>query len=121
MFGETLLIRVTQIADLASRILAGLVVVSALCCGVNNTLLSDAGDRAHLIEGELRNLSVINDNISHRNATLASKIQAMRTDERVVEQLAREELGMIRTDETIFLFPPEFENQFASAELHSSH
>ena len=116
-----LLSRVAQIADAASRLLAGVVIVSALCCGVNNTLLSDAGDRAHLIEGELRNLSVINDNIAHRNTALSSKIEAMRTDERVVEQLAREELGMIRADETIFLFPPEFQNQFASADLIPSH
>ncbi len=37
------------------------------------------------------------------NARLASEIAALRSDPRAVERLAREQLGLARPDETVFL------------------
>lgn len=108
---------VSSIASVFSKLL-GFVLISAACASfIGNVFFSDAGSRSALIDGELRNLRVINENIEQRNYLMAERVHAMRTDDRVLEELAREELGMIRSGETIFLFPPEFDNQFADASL----
>ena len=78
-------------------------------------LTTSTADRRHNIEMEVQHLKRLNTDLAGKNGRLTQRIQALRTDERVIEQIAREELGMIRTDETIFLFPPEFDKQFASS------
>ncbi len=41
------------------------------------------------------------------NQRLAAEISALRADPRSIEKIAREELGLSRPDETIFLIAPE--------------
>jgi cell division protein FtsB len=41
------------------------------------------------------------------NARLATEVQALRSSPRAVERLAREELGLARPDETVFLLRQE--------------
>jgi cell division protein FtsL len=79
-------------------------------------LTTGTADKRQNIEMEIQHLKKQNAVLSASNSRLAQRIQALRTDERVIEQIAREELGMIRGDETIFLFPPEFNDQYASAQ-----
>ena len=43
------------------------------------------------------------DNLRAENARLSSEIAALRTSPRAIERLAREELGLARPDETVFL------------------
>ncbi len=48
------------------------------------------------LRGELETLRA-------ENARLSSEIAALRTSPRAIERLAREELGLARPDETVFL------------------
>ena len=43
------------------------------------------------------------DQLRAENARLAAEVTALRTSPRAVERLAREELGLARPDETVFL------------------
>jgi len=91
-------------------------VCTALWFAGSAALTTGTADKRQNIEMEIQQLKKQNAALSASNSRLAQRIQALRTDERVIEQIAREELGMIRGDETIFLFPPEFDDQYASAQ-----
>jgi cell division protein FtsL len=43
------------------------------------------------------------DDLRTENARLSGEVKALRTSPRVIERLAREELGLARPDETVFL------------------
>jgi cell division protein FtsB len=47
------------------------------------------------------------DDLRAENARLAAEIEALRTSPRAIERLAREELGLARPDETVFLIRAE--------------
>jgi cell division protein FtsB len=47
------------------------------------------------------------DGLRAENARLAGEVAALRTSPRAVERLAREELGLARPDETVFLIREE--------------
>jgi cell division protein FtsB len=79
-------------------------------------LTTSTANQRQNIEMEVQQMKKMNAELLTSNSRLAQRIQALRTDERVIEQIAREELGMIRGDETIFLFPPEFDAQYALAQ-----
>ena len=108
---------VSRLARLSSKLLTFVLCVALLSSVVINVFFSDTTDRAALISAELQNLQVINGNIEQRNHEMTQRVEAMRTDSRLLEAMAREELGMIRSGETLFLFPPEFDAQFADASL----
>jgi cell division protein FtsB len=42
-----------------------------------------------------------------RNRDLAAKIDAVRTDDRLLEELARARLGVVGRDEIVFVFPAD--------------
>ena len=107
----------SRVANLSSKLLTVVLCGALLSSVVINVFFSDTSDRAALISAELQNLRVINGNIDQRNQQMTQRVEAMRTDSRLLEAMAREELGMIRSGETLFLFPPEFDNQFADASL----
>ena len=109
--------RVTRLARTFSRLLALLVIGCLMATLVSNIFFSDSSRRGAHISAELQNLRVINGNIEQRNKEMTQKVTAMQQDSRLLESLAREELGMIRSGETLFLFPPEFDTQFADASM----
>ena len=83
--------------------------------GIAATLLARDGiDRCNRIEMELTQLERVNEDLGYQNGALTQRIEGLNSDPRVIEDIAREELGMIRSDETIYLFPPEFDQQYAS-------
>jgi cell division protein FtsB len=57
------------------------------------------------LRGELRELRESNEDLVREIATLASEIEALRTDSTYVERIARDELGMVRPEEFVFQFP----------------
>lgn len=67
------------------------------------------GDRGflHLMQERRRSEALQRDIAALRaeNAMLATQIQALRSDPRTIEKLAREELGLARPDEIVFLVP----------------
>ncbi len=56
--------------------------------------------RVEALRGELEGLRA-------ENARLSSEIAALRTSPRAIERLAREQLGLARPDETVFLIREE--------------
>jgi cell division protein FtsB len=65
------------------------------------------GDRGilHLAEKRRRALSIEQEiaRLESENRRLAAAIEALRTDPRAVEAIAREELGLVKPGETVFL------------------
>ena len=53
-------------------------------------------DKVQALQGELEDLRA-------ENARLSAEIRDLRTSPRAIERLAREELGLARPDETVFL------------------
>ena len=62
--------------------------------------LVDKRRQVEALRGELEGLRA-------ENARLSSEIAALRTSPRAIERLAREQLGLARPDETVFLIREE--------------
>ncbi|HET7294582.1 MAG TPA: septum formation initiator family protein [Vicinamibacteria bacterium] len=82
-------------------VVAGLILFVALATGA---LIGDRGffylfeqqRRAEALRGEL-------DELKAENLRLGAEIASLRTDPRAIERLAREELGLARPGETVFI------------------
>ena len=83
-------------ATLASVILVVALVVGSLFGDRGFLQLLRQQERAEALARELEELRM-------DNRRLASEIQALRSDPRAIERLAREELGLTRPGETVFL------------------
>jgi cell division protein FtsB len=84
----------------AAKLALGLVVMALLI----NSLFGDRGV-LHVLAQKRRAADLAHDvaSLRHENARLAREIEALRTDPRTVERLAREELGLAAPGETVFL------------------
>ena len=75
------------------------------------TVGSVFGDRGILnLLGKRRQVEALRgelEGLRAENARLASEIAALRTSPRAIERLAREQLGLARPDETVFLIREE--------------
>jgi cell division protein FtsB len=75
------------------------------------TVGSVFGDRGILnLVGKRRQVEALRaelDELRAENLRLSSEITALRTSPRAIERLAREELGLARPDETVFLIREE--------------
>jgi cell division protein FtsB len=88
-----------------AAILASLLAVIALVVG---SLFGDRG-MLHLMtqrERALR-LQAEVEELRQENGRLAAEIQALKRDPRAIERIAREELGLARPGETVFLIREE--------------
>lgn len=83
-------------ATLASIIALVALIVGALFGDRGLLHLIDQRQRAEALASEVGALQA-------ENARLAAEIAALRSDPRAIERLAREELGMVRPGETVFL------------------
>ena len=83
-------------ATLASIIALVALIVGALFGDRGLLHLIDQRHRAEALAGEVEELEA-------ENARLATEITALRSDPRAIERLAREELGLVRAGETVFL------------------
>ena len=83
-------------ATLASIIALVALIVGALFGDRGLLHLIDQRHRAEALAREVEELEA-------ENARLATEISALRTDPRAIERLAREELGLLRPGETLFL------------------
>jgi cell division protein FtsB len=87
---------------------ANLASVIALIALVVGSLFGDRGilhllaqrQRADALAGEIEQLRA-------ENGRLAAQITALRSDPRAIERLAREELGLVQSGETVFLIREE--------------
>jgi cell division protein FtsB len=88
-------------ARIVSILGAGLVVwfVGAALFG------ADGVARHERLESELQHVAQLNAQLVADNRRLAQEAKALRTDKRYVERVIRDELGWIRADEVVLLFP----------------
>jgi len=78
-------------------------IIALIALGVGSVfgdhgILNMVGER-HKVESLRAELDLM----KAENARLSSEIQGLRTSPRAIERLAREELGLARADETVFL------------------
>lgn len=83
-------------ATLASIIALVALIVGALFGDRGLLHLLDQRQRAEALAHEIEELKA-------ENAQLAAEIAALRSDPRAIERIAREELGLVRPGETVFL------------------
>jgi len=83
---------------------AVLTCVIAIVALVLGALFGDLGI-LHLVEKRRRSLMLEQEiaRLENENRRIAAQIQLLKTDPRAVETLAREELGLARPGETVFL------------------
>lgn len=55
------------------------------------------------------------DRLNHENGDLSKQVQALRTDPKAVERIAREEMGLARPGEIIFKLPEQSQESQAPA------
>jgi cell division protein FtsB len=87
----------------ARRLLLSATVVGLIALGVG-AVFGDRGlltlnRKQHQVQGLRQEI----DALREENARLATEIAALRSSPRAVERLAREELGLARADEVVFL------------------
>jgi cell division protein FtsB len=86
---------------------AGLASAIALIALIVGSLFGDRGI-LHLMAQRERAFALAREieTLRGENARLAGDIAALRTDPAAIERIAREELGLARPGETVFLIPP---------------
>lgn len=73
---------------------------------VPTLVLDDQGlPRYRHLSAELQDLRESNEELVREIATLKGEIDALRSDPNYVERIARDELGMVRSEEFVFQFP----------------
>lgn len=70
-------------------------------------LLGEHGVLRHeKLREELGDVGTLNTSLETDNARLRREAEALRTNSEYVEAVIRDELGWVRKDEVIFIFPP---------------
>lgn len=95
-----------------TRRLKSLAVATVVVCGIVYGALRDDEGVMHVFRERtrLQELSHSVNSLREENEALRSEIKALRQDPRAVERLAREDLGLSRKDEIVFILesePPE--------------
>lgn len=60
--------------------------------------------RAMRMQDELERLEQQNEELKQKNHALKRQVESLRKDRDAVEQVARDELGLLRPDDVVFLF-----------------
>jgi len=60
--------------------------------------------RYRALRDELREIERQNERLRERVRQLHREVRALRSDERAIERIARDELGMVRAEEIVFQF-----------------
>lgn len=60
--------------------------------------------RYRLLKAEHQRLQHDNSVLEHRVRQLRRRVHALKTDDQVIEQIARDQLGLVRQDEIVFQF-----------------
>jgi cell division protein FtsB len=82
----------------------GLLVVALLGAALFG---EDGVTRHEKLRAELDRVNELNARLAGDNKRLATEARALRDDPSFIEATIRDELGWVRSDELIFIFPPE--------------
>lgn len=66
---------------------------------------ADGVARHEKLEAELAHVAELNAAVASDNRRLAAEAKALRNDKRYLERVIRDELGWIRSDEVVLIFP----------------
>lgn len=80
-----------------------LAVVIAVACGYLPYRASGGFERALRLKHDLAELESGNRRLAQQNRRLLSQISALRKEPRMLERVARDELGLVRDDEVVFV------------------
>ncbi|GEM_PF-432112 len=108
------LLEMPPVTDLPAhtRRLKALAVAAFVVCGIVYGALRDEEGVMHVFRerSRLQELSHSVNDLRHENERLRTEIRALREDPRTVERLAREDLGLSKEEEIVFILesePPE--------------
>jgi cell division protein FtsB len=76
--------------------------------GVQYVFNTQSRDQYHVLRGELDRMRELNRDLSYENERLQLQIQGIANDDRYLEQVARQEFGMIRRGELLYRFEDDF-------------
>ena len=93
---------------IALRALALLVILGAIQYAFN----SGSRDQYHILKDELYRIQELNRDLVHDNERLRLQINGIENDDRYLEQVARQEFGMIRKGEMLYRFDAPDEPSF---------
>jgi cell division protein FtsB len=102
-------------AQRISKLLALISGVGVVCLLGYHLTASRALERARTLEGELQDVRARNEALATSNERLRLRVQALKNDPRMLEKLAREDYQLIKPEETVYLFPPDFGTRAPSA------
>lgn len=85
-------------------VLGGVLVVAFVGAAVFG---SEGVTRHEKLREDLRQVQALNDQLRRENAHLQKEAEALRSDPEYLEAAVRDELGWVRSDELVFIFPPE--------------
>lgn len=74
--------------------------------------LQEQGDiQKNALQLKIDTLKEENSEMEHEIGMLEQKVSKLRSDTKTVEKVAKRKLGMVRQDETIYIFDPVLENK----------
>lgn len=68
---------------------------------------ADGVTRHEKLREDLRQVQALNDQLRRENVRLQREAEALKSDPDFLESTVRDELGWVRSDELVFIFPPE--------------
>ena len=97
--------RVRRFGTTAAWVLPFALLVMAIVA-VPLRILDERGlPRYRVLKSELSDVQAGNERLRREVRALQQEVDGLRTDPAAIEQVARDELGMIRDDEIVFQFP----------------
>jgi cell division protein FtsB len=95
---------VRSLVQFSKRLVVRVVAIAAVL-GVAQYVLSANSRKQHvLLREKVVDMKKKSDELASKNEQLRLQIQAIQHDERYLEQVARQELGMVRADEVVYTF-----------------
>jgi cell division protein FtsB len=88
-----------------NNIYSSLIIVAVILFILLYTCFGERGlIRVLVLKKELKEIESCNQNIRAESAALKESIYRLKNDKRYVERIAREELGLVKTEELIYFF-----------------
>lgn len=88
-----------------ARIAFGASVVLSLGLVASAMFGANGIERHEKLKGELDNVRTLNDGLKADNVRLRGQAKALRSDPEYIESVIRDELGYVKKDEMVFIFP----------------
>lgn len=95
---------VQSVVAFSKRLVVRVVAIAAVLGVAQYVLSADSRKQHVLLREKVLEMRQKSDELAARNEQLRLQVQAIQHDERYLEQVARQELGMVRADEVVYTF-----------------